>query len=340
MPPRSTSNSTGCRTRPAGRPHDRAGAHGRAGARHGQGAGRAGLGPAHRRRGERRARPLRRVCHRRNDGRRNRRRLEQPAADVSGGPGPPRQRDRLRQAAPHARPLGGPARRRACVRGASACPRPAGAGDLAHNGQPDHGGPRRLRVRGARGGRGHRPVPGRDVVDAVPEQRPCPGGGGRARPPAPGGGRVHPGGPATGGAHQFLPCHHRGGPARRGGRDRPPPARPRPLPGRPRLAPRPRPGPSARDPPRRADAHRAGTAVGAWRLAPLQSHLGFRGPGRGGGGGVRLRAGQPDVRRSRSGCRARAQHHRVARPRRDPATPVWTSAPRTRCSAATRRSGR
>ena len=194
---------------------------------------------------------------------------------------------------------------------------------------------RRLRVRGARGGAGHRPVPGRDVVDPVPEHRPCPRRGCRARPAAPGGGRV----PRAARSPAVLtsscdvitaadPLAAVDAIARR-------------RPGLARyLAGRDWRGDLARD--HLPVIRRAAPLLGA--LEPQWGHGDWHpsnltwdsaGPDARGCGGVRLRAGQPHLRRARPGNRAGTQHHRLARSGRDGRRPGWTPAAWTRCSTAT-----
>ena len=73
---------------------------------------------------------------------------------------------------------------------------------------------------------------------------------------------------------------------------------------------------AARHPAGRAAAGRTAPAVGSRRLAPVQPDLDVGGPGRGDGRGVRLRAGQPDLRRARPGQRPGAGHRVLARPDR------------------------
>ena len=211
----------------------------------------------------RRARPARRRHRARNRAaHRNRHRLEQPAADVGRGPGQPRHRHRLRQAPSRARPLRRPARRRARVRHAPARQRPAGA-----------------RVRRTAAGRTvvaegdfvyevHEVAPGIDLYRDAMSWTPYLSTG-HARAAGAALARLHQAAAGFGG----RPGHRRCSPVpatssprrtrSRGGRDRPPAARPRSLPGRPRLARRPRPGASAVIR-RAAHSGRAGTAVGAW----------------------------------------------------------------------------
>ena len=55
-------------------------------------------------------------------------------------------------------------------------------------------------------------------------------------------------------------------------------------------------------------------AVGARRLAPVQPHLDLGRARRAGGGDLRLRAGQPDLRRARPGPGARTRRGELARP--------------------------
>ena len=88
------------------------------------------------------------------------------------------------------------------------------------------------------------------------------------------------------------------------------------LPGRPGLAGRPGPARAARHPAGRAATGRAAPAVGTRGLAPVQPDLVLRWPGRRRGRGIRLRAGQPDLRGARPGHGPGAGHRVLAGPDR------------------------
>ncbi len=233
--------------------------------RHGQGARRARLAAAHR------CEVSAVLARYGRPGGAARGELAQPPAHVGRGPGPVRRRGGVRQAAPltvrtagqlaaehalaaHLRALGVsvPAVLRLDGRGATT----VGCGDYVYE----------VHTLAPR----DRPVPGHDVVVAVHQPGPRPGGRRGAGPVSPGQRGFRPAGTAAGGTDQLLRGYHRIRPPRGGGPAGGPAARPGQLPGPAAVAGGPHPVPPARDrpPSRRCSLTWAGCGGTATGIPP------------------------------------------------------------------------